>query len=57
MRTPERKPKEPMGEVDAESEERDARERMTGDLADGSLDPDEVDSWLEPWDEGSDDEL
>ncbi len=26
-------------------------------LADGTLDPDEVDPLLEPWDEGADDEL
>jgi hypothetical protein len=29
---------------------------LADQLADGSLDPDEVPSWLEPWDEGSDDE-
>jgi hypothetical protein len=29
---------------------------LAGDLEDGTLDPDEVPSSLEPWDEGADDE-
>jgi hypothetical protein len=40
-----------------EDERRDGNEdALAGELAEGALDPDEVPSWLEPWDEGSDDE-
>lgn len=31
-------------------------EELADELADGTLDPDEVPAWLEPWDEGADDE-
>jgi hypothetical protein len=31
-------------------------DQIADDLADGTLDPDEVDPTLEPWDEGADDE-
>ncbi len=34
----------------------DEEEKLSDELAEGALDPDEVPSWLEPWDEGSDDE-
>jgi len=36
--------------------EPNAEERLSDELAAGALDPDEVPGWLEPWDEGSDDE-
>lgn len=32
------------------------QDELAGQLADGSLDPDEAPPWLEPWDEGADDE-
>ena len=36
--------------------EPDEDEELSAELAEGALDPDEVPSWLEPWDEESDDE-
>ena len=38
--------------MDDEREDEEAAE----ELEDGSLDPDEVSPWVEPWDEGADDE-
>ncbi len=40
-----------------EPEEPDPDAELAEELAEGALDPDEVPSSLEPWDEGSDDEL
>ena len=37
-------------------DDEDDEQQLADDLAEGALDPDEVPSDLEPWDEGSDDE-
>ena len=42
-----------MGVWDEDEEDDD---QLADELAEGALDPDEVPSGLEPWDEGSDDE-
>lgn len=44
-----------MRRTDTEPDEDDL-EAQADALADGSLDPDEVDPRVDPWDEGSDDE-
>lgn len=49
-----RAPQSEEGSRDLNTDERNADE-IAGDLADGALDPDEVDD-VDPFDEGSDDE-
>jgi hypothetical protein len=47
------RPSDPSGHIAGARDEPD----LADQLSDGSLDPDKVQSWVEPWDEGSDDEV